>query len=481
MTVYVLDSDAVLTGAHVTMAAAGGDDVIITPGTDLVTTSGASVIDRAFAANVLANHIHNYGSLTSIGFTVELPGVGSTITNSVRGQITSLENAALYIDGDEVTVSNHGEVTGAIGVYLYTSLDSTVNNTGTITGTGTGAFSAAITSYVFGNDIQSQLINNSGTLVGATRSQANGGEQWAYEQTVFDGSDDFSDVTFHNSGTVLGKIATEDGADTITNSGSITGDLELFLGADRVENYGLLVGDIEAGDDGDTVQNGGTITGLVDLGDGADSYAGVSGGVVVGAVLGGMGDDTLKGGEADDVLDGGADDDTLRGNNGQDTLNGGDDADNINGGADDDILSGDAGNDTLRGDGGDDEIDGGTEDDRIFGGAGDDQITGGTGKDVMRGNGGADTFIFETDLDSLTTAADRIRDFELGIDQIDVSGITGFTFIGDTGFSGTQAEIKYTDTGGAIRLEMDADGDGTADMRVNMNGLSSISETDFIL
>ena len=61
-------------------------------------------------------------------------------------------------------------------------------------------------------------------------------------------------------------------------------------------------------------------------------------------------------------------------------------------------------------------MDGGGGNDTLNGGAGDDVIHAGTGADRLTGGTGADTFVFVAD-----EGADRITDFELGVDRIDLS------------------------------------------------------------
>jgi hypothetical protein len=58
-------------------------------------------------------------------------------------------------------------------------------------------------------------------------------------------------------------------------------------------------------------------------------------------------------------------------------------------------------------------------DDVINGLAGDDSITGGAGDDILIGGAGADTFIWQAG----DAGIDRIEDFNLGVDVIDISDI----------------------------------------------------------
>ncbi len=80
------------------------------------------------------------------------------------------------------------------------------------------------------------------------------------------------------------------------------------------------------------------------------------------------------------------------------------------------MVAGRRGADDLYGRAGDDILRGGKGADWLFGGAGDDRLNDGRGKDVMIGGDGAD--IFEMTRDG---QIDRIRDFEQGLDRIDLS------------------------------------------------------------
>ena len=79
-------------------------------------------------------------------------------------------------------------------------------------------------------------------------------------------------------------------------------------------------------------------------------------------------------------------------------------------------LVGRRGADDLYGRAGDDILRGGKGHDWLFGGAGDDHLFDGRGKDVMIGGDGADVFVMTDD-----GQTDRIRDFEQGLDSIDLS------------------------------------------------------------
>ncbi|MBJ6887493.1 VCBS domain-containing protein [Vibrio cholerae] len=96
----------------------------------------------------------------------------------------------------------------------------------------------------------------------------------------------------------------------------------------------------------------------------------------------------------------------------------------------DDTLIGGAGNDILFGQGGNDSLDGGVGKDTLYGGSGNDTLIGGNdndiligglGNDILTGGSGEDLFKWvQGDLDGST---DRITDFKIGEDKIDLSDL----------------------------------------------------------
>lgn len=118
----------------------------------------------------------------------------------------------------------------------------------------------------------------------------------------------------------------------------------------------------------------------------------------------GSGDDTVIGNTSANKIFGMAGNDTIYGGLGDDQLFGNSGRDQLEGGIGDDKLVGGGGGDVLNG---------GAGDDRLFGKYGADTLDGGTGDDVLVGGGGSDTFIF-----GLDAGRDKIRDFELGRDQL---------------------------------------------------------------
>ncbi len=99
-----------------------------------------------------------------------------------------------------------------------------------------------------------------------------------------------------------------------------------------------------------------------------------------------------------------------------------------------DVLTGGAGNDSLQGRAGNNaanELIGNLGNDTLIGGLGDDTLNGGAGADVLTGGGGRDRFVF----DSINTGVDRIVDFSVGEDVIQVSA---------RAFRGLRANVAIT-------------------------------------
>ncbi|MFS1596819.1 Ig-like domain-containing protein [Vibrio cholerae] len=104
--------------------------------------------------------------------------------------------------------------------------------------------------------------------------------------------------------------------------------------------------------------------------------------------------------------------DIAHGGGGKDRIYGQGGVDLIFGGSGNDHLYGGDGNDVLRGGSGDDYLDGGSGNDILIGGLGNDILTGGSGEDLFKWVDG--------DLDN---SKDRITDFTIGQDKIDLSDL----------------------------------------------------------
>lgn len=222
-----------------------------------------------------------------------------------------------------------------------------------------------------------------------------------------------------------------DGADTLAggagrdtiNAGS--GDDFIGGGTDKdVINAGV----------GNDTAGGGFGDDLLNMDDG-DDIAG--GGPDHDTINGGLGDDNIAGSYGNDVLDGENGNDSIGGGPGKDRIDGGAGGDQIGAGEGDDIVSGQGGNDFLAG---------GGRNDSLNGGPGDDTLNGGLGNDTLIGGAGSDTFVFNR----LTNGeADRITDFDPGVDVIRMSGVDG------GGQSGRFAALDIRSINGGAQISYD--------------------------
>ncbi|MBR0694869.1 M10 family metallopeptidase C-terminal domain-containing protein [Bradyrhizobium lablabi] len=151
---------------------------------------------------------------------------------------------------------------------------------------------------------------------------------------------------------------------------------------------------------------------------------------------------------------------------------------------------GGSGNDVLIASDSSSKLTGGAGNDTLIGGVGNDWLIGGTGIDTLTGGAGGDTFVFATG-DSATGQPDRISDFTVGIDKIDLSTIDAirttsahdaFHFIGMAAFDGTPGELNYAynSAAGVTMLEGDTNGDGVADLIIDLTGSVTIAVSDLI-
>ncbi len=221
---------------------------------------------------------------------------------------------------------------------------------------------------------------------------------------------------------------------------------------------------------------------------------------------------SINGAEGDDILSGGGGGDRLDGGTGADSLYGGEGSDRFIVDDSDDLVFETTGQgvdtvyarvsyalaagqsvETLRAYAGDTglTLTGNELANSLIGLGGDDILIGGGGRDQMTGGLGADRFVVSGPGDTGLTAstADRILDFVIGTDLIDLSGIdavaggadSAFSFIGTDEFSGQAGELRMSIEGGFTRIKADVDGDGTADFMILLQGIHNLSSSDFVL
>ncbi len=140
-------------------------------------------------------------------------------------------------------------------------------------------------------------------------------------------------------------------------------------------------------------------------------------------------------------------------------------------------------------------------DDVLIGGTVSDTLNGGPGADTLTGNGGHDDYAYTYASDSTVAAPDRITDFNVPHDTIDLSAACAnasvtCTFIGNNPFTGTPGEVSFhiidywkcdpvTGQCGDVYVTfvtVDLDGDQVEDMDINLDGqLTGLSASNFIL
>jgi hypothetical protein len=235
---------------------------------------------------------------------------------------------------------------------------------------------------------------------------------------------------------------------------------------------------------------------------------------------------TILGGKAGDTLSGLAGNDTLDGRGGADKLNGGSGDDTMYGGRGDDLYYVDSSDDQaierpgegtdkvisrapsftlgasvenltlggtaaidgsgnglanlLYGNGAANRLNGFSGADTIYGNGGDDTLNGGGDADTLWGGAGADTFRFQFASQNATAAMrDTIRDFQVGIDDIDLSGL-GFSSLTTGAFTGVAGQLRVS-TGANTFVYGDVDGDRVADFYLVLSGMKPLTLGDFIL
>ena len=466
-----------LFGSSTTIRAlTNGETGFIGQSGSLATTTDAIIASGSVDIVVFGSLYASSGSVVDhIGTTLDLSiGAGASVV-AVKGDSISARFTT------SVFISNDGYIgSGSDAIDVRES-----DGAGSISILNTGTISAR----------SDAIVTDSGT--GAT-SMINYGEIIGQDGGIDHLQGGFSLV---NYGHISGKNYGVDGAndiDTITNHGSISGGIKAQSGNDIVINRGTIdFVELSIGDD-IFDGRGGDITGSVFGGAGNDTYI-VSDSSIELVELLDEGIDLVKANVSFEISEfienlsligssdingvGNSAANILSGNSGNNILRGLNGADEIFGNNGDDRVIGGKGADTLRGGAGDDVLRGGSSQDKLFGGDGNDTLIGGAGKDVLNGGAGEDVFVFNSANHSVTaTDADKISDFESGVDRIDLSGLNvGLTFIGSTGFSGSGAEVRIISGATSSSVLIDTDGDGSADMKIKLTGVLDVTEIDFIL
>jgi Ca2+-binding RTX toxin-like protein len=152
-------------------------------------------------------------------------------------------------------------------------------------------------------------------------------------------------------------------------------------------------------------------------------------------------------------------------------------------------LTGNELNQTILGTAGANLLSGLDGNDNIKGYDGYDTLTGGAGGDTLAGGLGDDLFVYESASDSTALALDRILDFSNGdtidLGQVDANSALAddqaFDLIGTAEFSGAAGELRYSIVGSDTYVYGDTNGDGSADLLIQLAGSHALALGDFAL
>jgi len=168
---------------------------------------------------------------------------------------------------------------------------------------------------------------------------------------------------------------------------------------------------------------------------------------------------------------------------------------NAEGGDGRDWLLGNQADNTLEGGNGDDALRSFFGDDYLDGGNGADFFAAGKGADTMIGGADADTFLFKNVWEAGTADGerDRILDFEAGLDTLNffwldadtsTSDTDALTYIAGAAFTGGgHGELQLISEDGIAYdlLSVDGDGDGVADMSIEVYSSGLLTIDDIVL
>jgi Ca2+-binding RTX toxin-like protein len=129
----------------------------------------------------------------------------------------------------------------------------------------------------------------------------------------------------------------------------------------------------------------------------------------------------------------------------------------------------------------------------VIGGAGNDTMTAGSGINVLTGGLGSDVFAWlSVSAIGSGSSRDIIADFVEHVDRLDLSAIDAnsrlggnqaFTFLDVAGsaFTRVAGQLHYEYSGGNTIVSGDINGDGVAEFQIQLNGLHTLSASDFSL
>ncbi|MGN6154310.1 MAG: calcium-binding protein, partial [Sphingomicrobium sp.] len=321
-------------------------------------------------------------------YTVSVGSGGQSVTNSGSMYAIANGNANVITHWDPgVVIQNdgliaayapaasvdEGGVGSPVGVAMFNGGVLNNNSGGSILAEGMNAPTAII--FGRGSPFGSDVITNWGriealsTVAGVT------------SYGILAGGVASEIIKFENHGLLKADIAWSSYGDNPVYAPQEIDQLSNAAG-------GTIIGRIETGGGDDTLINNGSITGEIALGDDNDVFDS-SGGTWSGSADLGWGDDFFMGSAGTDVVQGNRNADQLTGNGGNDLLLGGIGADTVSGGDGNDGLYGELGDDHIFTEGAD-LADGGDGNDLIEGGdLAFAHLSGGAGDDTLRFDVGA--------------------------------------------------------------------------------------------
>jgi Ca2+-binding RTX toxin-like protein len=127
----------------------------------------------------------------------------------------------------------------------------------------------------------------------------------------------------------------------------------------------------------------------------------------------------------------------------------------------------------------DDTLVGGAAKDLLIGLGGNDLLQGGDQADVLIGGRGANHFVYSAFSDSLPKRGkqDQILGFQRSSDKVDLSALSdSVVYVGKKPFSREAGEVRFA--GGSLQL--DADGNGRADLEILLPGVNRFSASNLV-
>jgi hypothetical protein len=373
---------------------------------NLSTSNVVGVVNGTYITSITNNGTMIADASDGNAWTVSVGSGGQSVTNAgsiyaiANGNATAVSHwdPGVVVQNDGLIAAyapaasvDEGGVGNPVGVAMYNGGVLNNNSDGSILAEGLVSPTAVIfgRGSLFGSDIITNWgrIEAAGTVAGET----------SYGILAAGVASEI--IKFDNHGLLRADIAWSSYVDH-----PVYGPKE----NDQLSNYsdGTIIGRIETGGGDDTLINNGSITGDIALGDNNDLFD-TSGGSWSGSADLGWGDDYFMGSAGTDVVQGNRNADQLTGNGGNDLLLGGIGADTISGGDGNDGLYGELGDDHIFTEAAD-IADGGDGNDLVE--AGDlafALLSGGAGDDTLR----FDVDSLKLDLHS-ALATGRIEGFE---------------------------------------------------------------------